>query len=65
MAKRNKSPKKPWTANEVKKLKQMFRNRSTPDVAKALERSVPSVKSKAFELGLTKTKKYLKSIGKA
>lgn len=38
---------------------------STEDVAEELGRSVTSVQAKAFTLGLRKTRKYLKSIGKA
>ncbi len=64
MAKCKKTAAKPWTASEVKELKKTFRNQSTPDVAKALGRSAPSVQAKASALGLTKTKKYLKSIGR-
>jgi len=66
MAKRKKAKgSAPWSSEEVKKLKKLFRNTSTSQVAAELERSVASVQSKAAKLGLTKTKKYLKSIGRA
>jgi hypothetical protein len=55
---------KQWTKDEVKHLKKMYRNASTAYVAKELGRSVSSVKAKASSLNLTKTKKYLKSIGR-
>lgn len=54
-----------WSKDEVKRLKRMFRNMRTTEVARALGRSVASVQSKATALGLTKTKKYLKSICRA
>lgn len=52
-----------WTKDEIKQLKKIYRNRSTKEVAEKLDRKQTSVQSKASELGLTKTKKYLKSIG--
>ncbi len=53
-----------WSKDELKVLKQMFRSTSTGEVAKKLGRSLPSVQAKATKLGLKKTKKYLKSIGR-
>lgn len=67
MAKKKKSSKLKkgtWTKDDVKKLKQKFRNSSTADVAKELGRPLDAVKKKASRMGLTKTKKYLKSIGR-
>lgn len=54
----------PWSKDELKKLKKVFRNQSTKEAAKELGRSFASVQSKAAELELTKTKKYLRSIGR-
>ena len=54
-----------WSRDEVKLLKKVFRNRSTREVAEQLGRSISSVSAKASALGLRKTKKYLKSIGRA
>ncbi len=54
-----------WSKDEVKKLRQMFRSTSTKDVAEKLGRAENCVQAKASRLGLKKTKKYLKSIGKA
>ncbi len=54
-----------WSKDEVKLLKQVFRSTSTAGVAKKLRRTVSSVQNKARVLGLKKTKKYLKSIGRA
>jgi len=66
MAKRKrKLTRKRWTREEIKYLKKVFRNIRTADVAKRMKRTVSSVQQKATILGLKKTKKYLKSIGKA
>lgn len=53
-----------WSKAEVKQLKKAFRSQSTAEVARELGRSVNSVQAKATALGLTKTKKYLKLIGR-
>jgi len=66
MAKRKrKLTRKRWTREEIKFLKKVFRNMRTADVAKQMKRTVSSVQQKAIILGLKKTKKYLKSIGRA
>lgn len=63
MAKRKSSKAgQPWSKDEVKLLKQTFRNTITREVAEKLGRSLPSVQAKATELGLRKTKKHLKSM---
>ena len=54
----------PWSKEEIKKLKKIFKNQSTKDAAKELGRSFASVQAKASELNLSKTKKYLRSIGR-
>jgi len=65
MARRKKlSTRIPWSKSEIRLLKKLFRNMSTADVARELDRTVSSVQTKATVLGLRKTKKYLKSIGR-
>ena len=54
-----------FSKNEVKILKKMFRSTSTKEVAAELNRKTKSVEAKASQLGLKKTKKYLKSVGLA
>lgn len=54
-----------WTRDEVKTLKQLFRGNSNADVAKLLERTPKSIERKAAKLGLRKTKKYLRTLGRA
>ncbi len=54
-----------WSKDELKLLKKMFRSTGTKEVAEKLGRTVSSVQNKASTLCLKKTKKYLKSIGRA
>jgi len=53
-----------WTREEVRILKQIFRNVSNATVATRLGRTAKAVERKASKLGLTKTKKYLKTLGR-
>ena len=54
-----------WTREEVRTLKQIFRNTSNSEVAAVLQRTSKAVERKAAKLNLNKTKKYLRSIGRA
>ena len=54
-----------WSKEEVKVLKKVFGNTITKEVAAKLNRKPGSVDAKASKLGLKKTKKHLKSIGRA
>ena len=65
MAKRKKLVNGVFSKNEVAILKKMFRSTSTKEVAAKLNRKMKSVEAKASQLGLKKTKKHLKSIGRA
>ncbi len=53
-----------WSKNDIQLLKKEFPKRSCEDVAKMLGRPFFAVKRKAYRLGIYKTKKYLKSIGR-
>lgn len=53
-----------WTREEVRTLKNIFRNQSTTAVAQVLDRSPKAVERKAAKLNLTKTKKRLRSLGR-
>jgi hypothetical protein len=53
-----------WSKSEVALLKKLFPNNSTAKVAGRLRRSLDTVKKKASRMGLRKTKKYLKSLGR-
>lgn len=53
-----------WTKDDLKLLKKMFANSATADVAAKLGRPTEAVKKKASRMGLRKTKKYMKSLGR-
>lgn len=55
---------KTWTKEEVKLLRATYGNKPNTEVAQVLNRTVKSVKYKAGTLGLRKTKRYLRSIGR-
>ena len=52
-----------WSKNEITVLKKMFCNIATKELAKKLNRKSKSVGAKASQLGLKKTRKYLKKMG--
>jgi hypothetical protein len=54
-----------WTKDDLKLLKKMFANNATADVAAKLGRPTEAVKKKASRMGLRKTKKYMKSLGRS
>ena len=56
---------KVWSKAEVGQLKKLFPAMSTAKVAAKLKRSEKAVMQKAFKMQIKKSKKYLKSIGKA
>lgn len=58
--KARKAVKKPWNPEELRILKRDYKNTPNDQLAKNLRRSVPSVQRKAFNMGLTKTKKYMR-----
>jgi hypothetical protein len=68
MAKRKKAAKrkkpKLWKPAEVKLLRKLFSTTPTPEIAKKLRRKTDAVKKKASRMGLRKSKKYLRSIGR-
>ena len=54
-----------WSKSEVSLLRKLFSNNPTANVAARLGRSTDTVKKKASRIGLKKSKKYLKSLGRA
>jgi hypothetical protein len=54
-----------WSNDELKLIRKVFPTASTRQVAEKLGRTVKSVEIKASKMGLKKSKKYLKTIGKA
>jgi len=64
-AKKGKGRKGMWSTADVNKLKKLFAENPTAMIAKRLRRSVDTVKKKASRMGLKKSKRYLKKIGRA
>jgi len=61
--KRKKAPKL-WTSSEVNLLKKLFPTNPTSKIAAQLRRKTDAVKKKASRMGLRKSKRYLRSIGR-
>ncbi len=53
-----------WTKDDVKQLKKLFPDRPTAEVAAELGRPTEAVKKKASRMGLKKSRKYMKSLGR-
>ena len=53
-----------WTVGDVRTLRKLFGNTPNKTVAVALDRTPKAVERKASKLGLAKTKKYLRSLGR-
>ena len=53
-----------WTRDDVKQLKKLFPDRPTADVAASLGRPTEAVKKKASRMGLRKSRRYMKSLGR-
>ena len=64
-AAKRKRPPKLWTKADVSLLKKLFPTNPTSKIAKQLRRQTDAVKKKASRMGLRKSKRYLKSIGRA
>jgi len=54
-----------WSRNETSLLRKLFPNTPTAQIAAKLGRPNDAVKKKASRMGLRKSKKYLRSIGRA
>ncbi len=64
-APKRKGPRGQWSTKDINLLKREFPNNATSKVAKKLGRKTDAVKKKASRMGLKKSKRYLKSIGRA
>ncbi|MEN6335484.1 MAG: hypothetical protein ABFE01_14635 [Phycisphaerales bacterium] len=53
-----------WTKDDVKELKKLFPNRPTAEVAAELGRPTEAVKKKASRMGLRKSRRYMKGLGR-
>ncbi len=65
MAKKKKLVKGPWTKIDVNTLKKLFPGHPTAEIAAKLGRPTEAVKKRASRMGLRKSKKYMKSLGRA
>ena len=64
-AKGKKAVKGLWSKGEISLLKKMFGSNPTAQIAAKLGRPTEAVKKKASRMGLKKSKKYMKSLGRA
>lgn len=53
-----------WTRDDVKQLKKLFPDRPTSEVAASLGRPTEAVKKKASRMGLKKSRRYMRSLGR-
>jgi len=53
-----------WSKADTDLLKKMFPTNPTAAIAKKLRRGVDAVKKKASRMGLKKSKKYMKTLGR-
>jgi len=65
MAKKKKLLKGLWSKKDLNLLKKLFPNTPTAKIAARLGRPTDAVKKKASRMGLCKSKRYLKSLGRA
>ena len=54
-----------WSRDDVRQLKKLFPSRSTAEVATKLGRPTEAVKKKASRMGLKKSRRYMKTLGRA
>ncbi len=54
-----------WSKDDIKELKRLFPNRPTAEVAAELGRPTEAVKKKASRMGLRKSPRYMKLLGRA
>lgn len=61
---RKKLVKGTWSRDDLKQLRKLFPSRPTADVASELGRPTEAVKKKASRMGLRKSSRYMKSLGR-
>jgi len=64
-AKKKRAVKGLWSKSEVGVLKRLFSNNPTAEIASKLGRPTEAVKKKASRMGLRKSKRYMKSLGRS
>jgi len=63
-AKGKKRAKGLWSKSDINLLKRLFSTTTTAKISKKLGRKTDAVKKKASRMGLSKSKSYLKSLGR-
>ena len=63
-AKKKRAVKGLWTTSEINTLKKLFPNNPTAKIAAKVGRKTDAVKKKASRMGLRKSKRYLKTLGR-
>jgi hypothetical protein len=53
-----------WSKDDLRDLKKLFPDRPTAEVAAELGRPTEAVKKKASRMGLKKSRRYMKSLGR-
>ena len=61
---RKKLVKGTWSKDDLKQLRRLFPSRATAEVASELGRPTEAVKKKASRMGLRKSNRYMKSLGR-
>jgi hypothetical protein len=64
-AKKKKVVKGLWSKSDINLLRKLFPNNPTAKIAAKLGRPTEAVKKKASRMGLRKSKRYMKSLGRA
>ena len=63
-AKRKKVVKGLWSQREINLLRKLFSSNPTAEIAAKLERPTDAVKKKASRMGLRKSKRYMRKLGR-
>jgi hypothetical protein len=64
MAKNRRGGRGLWSTADVNLLKRLFPTTPTAKIAKRLSRKTDAVKKKASRMGLSKSRQYLKTLGR-
>ena len=62
---RKKKVKGLWSKSDIQLLKKLFSNNPTAEIAAKLGRPTDAVKKKASRMGLRKSKRYMKTLGRS
>ena len=54
-----------WSKDDIRQLRKLFPSHATADVASNLGRPTEAVKKKASRMGLKKSKRYMKTLGRS